>query len=76
MKQEKPPATKDDNADLREIRALEGKLQATEIELNDIKRLMTRQQNDDQVALVRICLLESKGEGMRVSLTLFVLLTE
>ena len=43
-----PPA-KDESADLRDIKALESKLQSTEVELNAIKQQMSLQQRDDQV---------------------------
>ena len=44
----------EDNPELREIRAFESKLQATEQELESIKRLMTSQQRDDQVRQTKI----------------------
>ena len=56
-----------DNPELREIRALESKLQGTEQELESIKRLMTSQQRDDQVRQTKIsdfCRISLNWNGM------------
>ena len=56
-----------DNPELREIRALESKLQATEQELESIKKLMTSQQRDDQVRQTKIsdfCRISLNWNGM------------
>ena len=53
------PPGKEENAELREIKALETKLQSTELELNAIKQQMALQQRDDQVGLSTLHLVKN-----------------